>query len=414
MDVAATSRNPKLVYIAPVTVCLALHAMLGCGGMKESRRSGSGARAPIALGLSEPPSVEGSSIRSQDGTKLARRVTPKKSAEYAAAVPSTTKPPTRTKPTATADPGPPPLLPGTPEVAAQENLFRVAPLPAPPLLPEDASITAPPPEITRGAPTPEPPTNTTLPAAIEPPTVTAPTTSAAPAAAPEDGLKTIRRLVDESHARLAAIPNYQTRMTRQERVGATLLPVENVILSVRREPFAVRLEWPEGQNKGREVLFSQNETGGKMQINQPGSLVPRLSLDPASPLVLKNSRHPITEAGLENIISTLDTRLKALESGQGDGSTMTYAGQANVQELGRICHQITEKRANGETWLIALDAETMLPSILRAQAPDGTLVELYVFRDVQTNLPELAAASAFQPETRWANKSPGFLDRIIR
>ena len=49
---------------------------------------------------------------------------------------------------------------------------------------------------------------------------------------------------------LASIKTYQVRLTRQERIGESLQPPEDVVLSIRRSPKAVRLEWPDGPHQG--------------------------------------------------------------------------------------------------------------------------------------------------------------------
>ena len=68
---------------------------------------------------------------------------------------------------------------------------------------------------------------------------------------------------------------------------------------------------------------------------------------------------------------------------------------------------------DGETWVVYLDPETKLPSLFQGTAPDGNLLERYVFRDLKADLPDLAAADAFDPEARWG-PSKGLFGRIAR
>jgi hypothetical protein len=113
------------------------------------------------------------------------------------------------------------------------------------------------------------------------------------------------------------------------------------------------------------------------------------------------------------LLDTFESRLALQESGQAAGANLTYAGVLETPEVGHPCHHIREVRANGETWLIAIDPQTNLPCLLRGQAADGQLLESYAFLDFKADLPELASTNAFRPETRWA-ASGGLLDRIIR
>jgi hypothetical protein len=392
---AAASVFARCKLSASGALCLTLVLVLaGCGGMRESRRNNSG-RAPVSLGLAEPPSAEGAAVRSQDSGRPLRRLTDRGRGRTATAQ---QQPPQ----TQWSDPSGRELAANTGTAAAPASPRHAATSPA--LLPAEAAIAVPQPLVSNEIPPLQAP-------ALEKPAATAP---AGEAPKPAGDLATIRGLINQSRTRLAGMQNYQARMTRQERVGSTLLPVEDVVLSVRREPFAVRLEWPDGPSKGREAIYSARETSGKLQVHSPGSLVPRVSLDPNSPLVLKNSRHPITEAGLENLVATVDGRLAAIESGKGDGSVMTYKGLETVNELGRPCHMIVEKRADGQTWLMALDSETMLPAMVKASAADGNLLELYYFRNVHENVAELASNDAFSPDTRWNSKTAGLFGRVTR
>jgi hypothetical protein len=230
--------------------------------------------------------------------------------------------------------------------------------------------------------------------------------------APTDGIARIRTLIETGQKHLEAIRDYQVTMNRQERVGSTLQPAEEVRLSLRRRPKAVRLEWPAGPSEGREVIYSEKETDGQLQIYAPGSLVPRLTLAPDSPLVLAKSRHPITEAGLGDVLEKLDRSLTPHEQGRGAGTSMTYDGLVKVPEVEGSCHQITEVRANGEVWVVALDGRTCLPVLVDAKSASGERLEHYVFKDLRTNLPELAQADAFDPNSRWKSGGGGLLGRL--
>lgn len=240
-----------------------------------------------------------------------------------------------------------------------------------------------------------------------------PLTGLTPPSEPLDPLRQIRSLVEESKAQLAPVRTYRVRMTRQERVGDTLQPEEDVLLSIRREPRAVRLEWTEGPNAGREVLYSAAPHGGLMHIHMPSPLVPRMSLPPDSPLALRNSRHPITEAGLDAILARLDESVALHEAGRGGAERLTYEGLRTPIPGGPPCHTIQRVTPEGETWLVAIDAQTHCPLLVQETARDGSLLERYVFRDPQTDLPELSAATAFDPDSRWG-PSKGLLGRLAR
>jgi hypothetical protein len=402
---ANPTRGPRL--LGQSLGLIGLIALLGSSGCAGPGKKWQKKPDPPLQAALTPPSVEGSEIRTQDASKLTRRVGPKKANGNATTQPGDT----------------PKVAWSGPAGAAAGPPNQVVPLPEPPQVPADALAQEPGPSgaggaaATRGAveppriaqsaasasPTTEPtqPANEGLPVVLEP--------GAAEAAAE---LARIRALINQAKARLGQSATYQTRLRRQERVGATLQPAEEVLLSIRREPFAVRLEWPTGPSKGREVLYSRVDTDGKLQINQPGSLMPRMTLNPDSPLVLRNSRHPISEAGFDVLLRNLENSLRPHEDGTATVARLSCEGPVTVPEIGRPCHKITEVRRNGETWLVCLDAESLLPVLVRGSAPDGALLELYQFGNIRLNVPELSTAAAFSPEARWGKG--GVLGRLAR
>jgi hypothetical protein len=220
-------------------------------------------------------------------------------------------------------------------------------------------------------------------------------------------------VVARARAAIEAMTTYQVQLNRQERVAEVLQPAEDVQLSIRRAPRAVRLEWTAGPHKGREAIYSASEPGALLHVHMGDSPipVPNLSMAPDSAMVMKNSRHPITEAGFDAIVKTLETGL----SSPAPGSTLTYVGVETPAAAGRPCHKIERHNAAGETWLVYLDAQTALPALVEGRSAKGDLLERYRFLDVKPNLPDLASADAFDPSSRWPSVvSGGLLGRLAR
>jgi hypothetical protein len=220
-------------------------------------------------------------------------------------------------------------------------------------------------------------------------------------------------IVATARQRLDVLESYQVAINRQERVGDSLQEPEDILLSIRRNPRAVRLQWQQGPHQGREALYAEKETGGMLQVNMADSKIPmpRVSLPPDSPLALRNSRHPITEAGFDTIIRNLEKTIAENRAGDHAHGRIAYGGLEQPVELDHPCHKIVRVTASGETWLVFFDPETKLPAMVQANAPDGGLVERYVFRSVRPDLPELASADAFDPNQRWG-ESKGLLGRL--
>lgn len=216
------------------------------------------------------------------------------------------------------------------------------------------------------------------------------------------------RIIAEARQALDSMTAYEVSLHRQERVNGTLLPEEDVELAIRRQPKAVRLSWPNGPNQGREVLYRADEPGGAMHVKMANAALPRLTLSPESPMVMRNSRHPVTEAGLDSIVEGLENALQATSV-----RDLTYSGVESAEGLEGPQPCLLRTSPAGERWRVFFDPATHLPSLVEARDAQGQLLESYRFRDVRANLPVLAAADAFDPDARWG-QARGLFGRIAR
>ena len=110
-----------------------------------------------------------------------------------------------------------------------------------------------------------------------------------------------------------------------------------MLLSIRRKPKAVRLEWTSGPSKGREVIYSSTVNDRMMYVNMANSPLPmpRMSIPVDSPLAMRNSRHPITEAGFDTIIDNLlQSRERPARTALGGTGKLTYKGIERPQGPG--------------------------------------------------------------------------------
>jgi len=222
-------------------------------------------------------------------------------------------------------------------------------------------------------------------------------------------------ILAQAEAKLRALKTYKVKVSRIERIGGQLQPSEEVSLSVRTEPKAVRLEWSDGPNKGREVIYSSALDPRMIFVHVANSAIPlpplKIAID--SPLVMKNSRHSITEAGLETIVA----KLRKAERHEGGSSTkhdeLKYRGLEKPPGLDHPCNQFVIRSDSGEVCKIFLDPRSDLPCMVIAEDLRGELIERYVYRDITANPTDLALADAFEPDKRWG-ESKGLLSRLAR
>jgi hypothetical protein len=129
--------------------------------------------------------------------------------------------------------------------------------------------------------------------------------------------------------------------------------------------------------------------------------LPTMKIPVDSPMVMKNSRHSITEAGFETIVANLQ---------RGES---VYQGLEQPPGLDRPDHRFSRRSPTGESWTVYLDARSMLPCMVLAHNAAGELEERYVYHEVRKNPIELASVDAFDPDRRWG-ESKGLLTRFAR
>jgi hypothetical protein len=222
-------------------------------------------------------------------------------------------------------------------------------------------------------------------------------------------------LLARAEARLKAMKTYKVKISRLERVNGQLQPEEDILLSIRRDPKAVRLEWSSGPSNGREVIYSSAIDPRMIFVHMPAGAIPlpvmRIPVD--SPLVMRNSRHAITEAGFDTILENLR---KAAGPNGAKGSAsgeLSYRGLEKAEGLDRPCHHFVRQTPSGESWNVYLDQSSMLPRMVLAEDSRHELIERYNYREIHENPDDLAAAGAFEPDHRWG-ESKGLLGRLAR
>lgn len=307
---------------------------------------------------------------------------------------------------------PRPQIAQTPAVGEAPALLNAEPIVVAAAPPEPASAPTPVPgpaptggDLDLALNTPKPETNSLAPKAE--PKLTEP--------APANPQADLAKLVADARAKLDGLKNYQLKVSGQERVGGVLKDPDVMIMSIRREPKAVRLEWREGPQKGREVIYVADKNGGLIHINMADSLipVPRMSLSPTSPLVIKNGRHPINEAGFDQVIKNLELALKPVPGTPQAKAKVSYEGLKTVKPLAKPHQLVVRVTPTGEVWNVYFDPDTKLPALVEAFGPDKQMLERYHFKDLKSDVPELLAGGAFDPDVRWG-KPGGLLSRMAR
>ena len=197
----------------------------------------------------------------------------------------------------------------------------------------------------------------------------------------------LEQQLQETEAALAKVDNYTAVFHRIERVNGKLVPEEITFLKFKR-PFKVYMRWikPFG---GQESLYVQGANHNRIRAHGTGyARLITLNLNPTGGLAMRNSRHPITEAGLENLIKKIGSNLRrGLGAGElvsRDHGEQTVYGR-KTRELEGILPKDPAKGYYCYRCIVNLDIETSMPILTRIFDWNDQLIESYGYEKLNLN-----------------------------
>ncbi len=209
-------------------------------------------------------------------------------------------------------------------------------------------------------------------------------------------------------------PNYSTVLERQERINGVLQDEQQIELKLRHAPFSVYMKWM-NYDKGRELLFSENENEGRMLVRLgglKGRLVPTLRLDPTGDRAMSETRHSVAQAGLINLAKEIiNHRQKDLET----GNVPVCKIEEGLMFDNRPCYKMEveyRKPSSNSVYrrcITLIDEQLSLPVYVKnytwpdkntVNIEEDTLVECYSYTNIQF---EEQLADAI-----WEHDNPGY------
>ena len=197
----------------------------------------------------------------------------------------------------------------------------------------------------------------------------------------------LEKWLRETEQALTNVDHYTALFHRVEFVDGKLIPEEVVFLKFKR-PFKLYMRWVK-PSKGQESLYIQGANDNRIRAHGSGIIgLVTVNLDPTSTQAMQKSRHPITEAGLHNLVRTIASNVqKALQSGElvsRDHGEKTVYGR-RTRELEGVLSKDKSKGYYCYRCVVNVDLETRMP--IRAQIFDENerLVECYGFEKLTLN-----------------------------
>ena len=197
----------------------------------------------------------------------------------------------------------------------------------------------------------------------------------------------LEKRLQEALEAIDKVDNYTALFHRLERIDGKLIPEETTFMKFKR-PFKVYFRWisPEA---GQETLYVQGTNDNKLLAHGTGlANLFSVNLDPHGSKAMANSRHPITEAGIESLLKTITTNLqRGLRAGEltaKDRGEQTVYGR-KVIELEGILPKDPAKGYYCYRCILDLDLENKMP--IKTQIFDwkDQLVESYGYEKLALN-----------------------------
>ncbi|MBM4074618.1 MAG: DUF1571 domain-containing protein [Planctomycetes bacterium] len=194
--------------------------------------------------------------------------------------------------------------------------------------------------------------------------------------------------------------DYTAQFSKREVVHGQLLDEQNTEMKLAHKPFNVYLKWIDF-DEGREVIFKEGENDGRMTVHAGGwkSRLGTMNMMPDDALAMRDSRYPITQAGLLNLCNMV------LNYNETDLKNKTYSRceQLQDQKIGeRDCHCfVMEYRSQEQSKqyrksIMMIDNEWSVPLFIKnfewptdavtatgEELDEATLVEQYTYTDVK-------------------------------
>lgn len=209
----------------------------------------------------------------------------------------------------------------------------------------------------------------------------------------EHNLAPAIRIAKQSMKTAEELQDYSANFFKREVVGGQTI-VHSMAVKMRQEPFSVYLRFHKPHD-GREVIYVEGQNNGNLLAHETGikSVVGTVSLSPNSKEALSESKHPITEMGIANLVKQLIKQWE-FESKYGESEVKYYPnaklGDRQVKVI-ESSHPTPRKQFPYHKTMLYIDKETNLPIRIEHYAfPVGgqpaQRVEEFTYSNVQTNI----------------------------
>jgi hypothetical protein len=225
------------------------------------------------------------------------------------------------------------------------------------------------------------------------------TSSAPPAGRGTSGAESIaraRKAIADCQERYRQVHDYTCTFVKRERIEGRLTSPHMMVMKARTSPNSLYFKF-EQPNRGREAIYVHGRNNGRIVAHDVGLakfVAGTMQLDPHGSMAMEENRHPVTEAGIGNLIDTVAKRW-ATELDPGESVVTVQSGVRVSNRPATLIESVHPRR--GPDYLfhkvkLYVDNEHGLPIHFEAfdwpahPGASPALVEQYSYIDLKTNV----------------------------
>jgi hypothetical protein len=207
----------------------------------------------------------------------------------------------------------------------------------------------------------------------------------------------VAQLIARARESCKGIQDYECTFIKRERINGELLPENVVLMKVRSQPFSVYLRWGLPKSlEGQQACYVAGKNNGMMRAHPVGILgiVGWVSVDPFDARAMKQNRHPITDAGIVNLVERI-ARYWEKQRTSPTSQVQIADYEYNKRPCTRV--EVTQPDPSAGAYayrcVVYYDKVSHLPIRFEAYdwpksggTPGGDLLECYSYVNIRTNV----------------------------
>jgi hypothetical protein len=196
----------------------------------------------------------------------------------------------------------------------------------------------------------------------------------------------IPALIQQMQTAYAELGDYTATFVRRERIEGKLRAPETILLKFRK-PEKIYMRFAVSKAVGREILFVRGRDEDRALIHERGwKTLFTIVIAPDNALVLKESRHPITDIGIGRLIDLLAAGTGGrITTGEVSWREVAPAGGASPARRIELLSSVVVADCSCQRVIMTIDVVTRLP--VGAEIFDGNdqLLGTYEYHDIRIN-----------------------------